>query len=251
MLAAAIIILSPAFLAQTDQPVASFYEKFAAKRNEIQSLHARFTQITSTPDEIITSTGDIYYTSPKRILFRYEDAELHYLIDGLRAYEYDAELQQLQIFDMEDRPEAEAFFLGFEKNADRLSEAYHIRVTEISETGVELELKPRDTESETTFFQSLTLRLRAGDYLPTKIHIVNDDESDVIYDIGDFTVNDPRHKTENLIFLPEGTVIIDNDRYAETVGPGGKSVPPFENDTTAETPASGIDESEETDTNTP
>ena len=251
MVVGAVLSLCTIVLARAEMGIESFYKEFADKRNELETLRAEFTQTTTTPDEVIRSTGTIVYTNPKRILFRYDDPELHYLIDGLRAYEYDAELEQLQIFDMEDRPEAEVIYLGFERNVDRLNEAYHVRVLGISREGVEVELRPRDPGGDATFFQSIRLRLRAEDYLPTEIHIVNDEESDVVYSIGAFEVNDPRQIAENQIFLPEGTVVIDNDRYVETVGPEGKVVPPPIGESEDGAPVSGAAETDSVDGTAP
>ena len=231
------------FAAQNESSFESFLSEFTKTRNELQTLRATFTQTTITPDEEIVSTGTILYTNPKRILFRYDDPELHYLVDGLHAYEYDAELQQLQIFEMEDRPEVEALFLGFENNTKRLREAYRMRIVpaEPGQKGITLELQPKDPDSESAFFETLTLHLREPDFLPESIHIRNDAESSVLYAVGDFALNVSLDPNEARLFLPEGTVIIRNDEYQETVGPGGMYLP---EDTPRAQPDSGTKDGE-------
>ena len=107
---------------------AEFFAEFSARRDATEALQASFVQTTITPDETIVSRGTLVYTKPKRLIFRYEDPPLEYMIDGLRVYEYDPDIEQIQIFELEDRPESEAFYLGFESNADRLQEAYSVRV---------------------------------------------------------------------------------------------------------------------------
>ncbi len=214
----------------------AFFAQFTEQRNSLRQLEARFVQTTITPDETITSSGSIVYARTgdaedefgKRLIFRYDDPELAYMINGQRAYEYDAELKQLQIFDIEDSPAAEVFYLGFDNTTDRLLEAYRVRLLpagEDNEGGVTLELTPKDPESESIFFEKVELRLRKGDLLPTHIHIVNDAESEVDYVVSDFVLREELEPAHIEIVLPEGTDIIDNEEYVETVGVGGKRVP--------------------------
>lgn len=215
------------FSGPMDSSFESFLSDFTKSRASLHTLRATFIQTTTTPDEEIISTGTIVYTSPKRIIFRYDDPELYYMLDGLHAYEYDAELQQLQIFEMEDRPETEALFLGFENNAQRLREAYRVRIlpAEPGEEGVTLELQPKEPDAEMVFFESLTLHLRALDFLPESIYIRNDAESSVRYEVGEYVLNVSLDADEARLFLPEGTVIIRDEEYQETVGPGGTYLP--------------------------
>lgn len=223
------VICLAAILGQPEDSFEAFFAEFAAKRDEVRVLEARFTQKTVTSDETIISTGRILYAKPRRLIFLYDDPELAYIIDGLRGYEYDAELRQLQIFEIEDRPETEAFFLGFEDNAKRLEEAYHIRLLPPKAPGSggkRIELKPKNPDSASAYFEQVTIELRPEDYLPTQIHIVNDEESSVLIDVSDYNVNPAFGPEKTQIFLPEGTDIIENDHHVEKVGPGGKRVPP-------------------------
>ena len=225
-------LIALAFLANAEAeevPVAEFFATFAERRNAIDLIEATFVQTTVTPDEIIVSEGRIVYVRPKRLIFRYDDPQpLVYMIDALRAYEYDPELEQIQIFDLEDRPESEAFYLGFENNVERLQEAYNVRLLPASDPSryaIALEFKPKTDDENEAYFKKVTLQLRRGDFLPAEIYIVNDEESHVEFRISDFTTNGQPDPEKTHITLPEGTVIIDNDRYAGTVGPEGLRLP--------------------------
>ena len=211
-----------------DASLMEFFTTFSESRNAIQLLEAAFVQTTVTPDETIVSEGRIVYARPKRLIFRYDDPPLVYMIDMLRAYEYDPELEQLQIFDLEDRPESEAFYLGFEHNAERLQEAYNVRLLpprDASLYALALEFEPKEEDADEGYFEKITLQLRKGDYLPAEILIINDKESHVEFKVSDFKLNGEPDADKTHIFLPEGTVIVDNDVYAGTVGPEGLQLP--------------------------
>ena len=208
--------------------VADFYTNFAESRNGIRMLEAVFVQTTVTPDEVLVSEGRIVYVRPKRLIFRYDEPKLVYMIDMLRAYEYDPELEQLQIFDLEDRPESEAFYLGFDNNARRLQEAYTVRLLPPKDPELyqfALEFVPKENEEDEAYFEKITLQLRKGDFLPGEIYIKNDAESHVEFKVSDFKLNGEPDPAKTQIHLPEGTVIVDNDVYAGTVGEDGLSLP--------------------------
>lgn len=237
MLITAAVMCLTANLAQAGQASAQvaadptfteFFADFSERRDGIHVLEARFSQVTITPDETITSSGTLLYVKPKRLIFRYKEPELVYIIDGLLTYEYDAELKQLQIFEFEDRPETEALFLGFDDDAERLREAYDIEISRPGneKDGTTIKLTPRTADPEAAYFQYVTLQLRDEDYLPTQIHIQNDAESEVLISVSDFIINRALEPEGAQLLLPEGTDIINSGRYVETVGPEGKRVPP-------------------------
>lgn len=226
MLAWALVL---AVWGQADEPSAmEFFTVFAERRNAIGLLEATFVQMTVTPDEVIVSEGRLVYISPKRLIFSYDDPPLVYMIDKLRAYEYDPELEQVQIFDLEDRPESEAFYLGFENNVERLQEAYNVRLIPPSDAlryAFALEFAPKEDNEEEGYFEKVTLQLRKGDFLPAEILITNDEESHVEFKVSNFRLNGELDAAKTHLFLPEGTVIVDNDLYAGTVGPEGLQLP--------------------------
>lgn len=226
MLAWALVL---AVCGQAEEPSAKdFFSAFAERRNAIELLEATFVQTTVTPDEITISDGQIVYIRPKRLIFSYDDPPLVYMIDKLRAYEYDPELEQVQIFDLEDRPESEAFYLGFENNVERLQEAYNLRLVaprDASLYAIALEFAPKEDNEEEGYFEKVTLQLRKGDFLPAEILITNDKESHVEFKVSNFRLNGEPDAAKTHLFLPEGTVIVDNDLYAGTVGPEGLQLP--------------------------
>ncbi len=205
-----------------------FFAEFAEKRDGIRTLEARFTQESVVPEETLYSAGRLIYVKPKRIVFRYEAPEPTYLIDGLRAYEYEPDLKQVQVYLLEDNPQTEALFLGFDEDTKRLRDAYEVELFEPAEEpegarGVVL--RPKNARDEEAYFEKVTLFLRAEDYLPYRIHIVNDAESHVTIRVADFVVNGASAPAQGQIMLPEGTTIIEDDEIVETVGRGGKLVP--------------------------
>ena len=218
--------------AQTITDLDQFFTEFAKKREGIQLLRAPFTQLSVTPDERITLTGHIIYARPKRIILYYDGTgdgggdAMVYVTDGKVYYEYDEESRQLQSWAIEDRPETEALFLGFSDDSARLREAYEmtLRPPEDSGGGVELVLRPLDPDSGESGFEKIVLQLREEDLLPTKIHLVNDDESNTTILVGAFAINQG-DGSEATLLVPEGTEVLHDGEYVETAGPGGVRIP--------------------------
>lgn len=206
-----------------------FFDQFSQRRDAIGSLQARYVQTTVTPDEVTVSEGTLVYTKPKRLIFRYKDPQLAYMIDGLRVYEYDPDLEQIQIFELEDKPESEAFYLGFESNADRLQEAYDVTVlppddAEKHAIAISFTPKPKEDGDE-PFFQRVLIQLRKDDLLPSTILIVNDAESSTSFSVMDYRLNPELPEAVSHILVPEGTTIVENDDYVGEAGPGGQTFP--------------------------
>lgn len=217
--------------AQSPLDLDEFFVEFAQKREKIQRLRAPFTQLTVTPDETFTSTGHIIYARPKQMILYYDGGEdggdaVVYVTDGKVYYEYDEESRQLQSWEIEDRPDTEALFLGFSDDSARLREAYQIilRPPEDAGGGVELELRPLDPGSGESEFEKIVLQLREEDLLPAKIHLVNDAESNTTIVIGVFAIN-RAEGSEVFLLVPEGTEILHDEEYVETAGPGGVRIP--------------------------
>ena len=213
-------------LSQPDVAFDEFFTEFVKQRNSLELIEARFVQTTRTPDETMVSKGTLVYSNPRRLLFRYDDPEVVFIIAGLRGYEYDAELAQLQIFELEDSAETEALYMGFDDSAERLQKAYDIRLVEAKE-GAEMavELRPRSEFGKTPLFERVELQLREGDLLPISILIRDDAESDVSYEIKDIRVNEDAQGTMREFVVPEGTRVIENEDFVLTVGEDGLRVP--------------------------
>jgi outer membrane lipoprotein-sorting protein len=231
---AALIVLAsigaadaPAAAPASDATLDAFFADFARKRDAVLSLEARFTQKNVSPEEVVESSGSIVYVRPQHIVFRYDkpDAGTTYLMHGHRVYEYEPDVKQLQIYDLEKNPRTEIFFLGFDDNTTALRQAYDLDLFETDEKPLGsrgISLRPKDPDSP---FREVKLYLRDTDYLPYRVHIMNDDDSEVVMSITDFAINGKLDPGKTRISLPEGTKIIDNDQVVETVGPQGKAVP--------------------------
>jgi len=212
----------------------AFFEEFSAKRDEIQTLEARFQQKNVTPEETRATGGSIIYANPRRIVFRYLEPErgATYVVDEYRAYEYIPEIEQVEIHNIRDNPQAEIFFLGFEDNAEQLQQAYNLELFDpagtaesVPEAARGLAIRPKPKNDEPLPFKEVRLYLREKDYLPVRIHVINDEESQTFIDISAFTINQPLPPEKAQIQLPEGVKVIEDGRLVETVGAGGKNLP--------------------------
>jgi outer membrane lipoprotein-sorting protein len=204
------------------------FKLFSEGRGDIESMQARFTQMTMTPEEDIESTGSIVYVSPKRIIFRYDDPPIAYMIDESNFYEYDEELEQFSSYDIQGRPEAEAFFLGLSNNTEKVKESYDLELlpAENPETDAfSLQLVPIPVEGEESIFEKVTLQLRKGDFLPAKVHIVNGEDSQVFFSLEGFVLNEDLPRDLSHVFVPEDTDLLIDDVALDPVGPGGRYLP--------------------------
>ena len=222
------IFAAAALCAAPDTDVDAFFKEFSAKRDGVVALDAAFTQTTKLPDEELTTKGSLIFIKPRRIIFHTDDPERTTLVDDRRGYEYDPEIKQLQIFDIEDNPQADIFFLGFNSNTETLRQAYDLTLFDVPDDprGKKgLRIKPKAQSKEQAYFVEVNLFLRDEDYLPYRIHIRNDEESQVFIEVE--SIDKAFRPTPQLtqIFLPENTKVVENDRVVETVGPGGKRMP--------------------------
>lgn len=206
----------------------TFLEVYGQERDALTTMQARFVQWTYTPEEDIQSTGTVTFVRPKRIIFRYDDPPLSYMIDDTHAYEYDEELEQILIYDIAGQPESEAFFMGMESDIGEIREAYAIEVLppeDAIEGATAVRLTPHPSEDMEPLFEYVVLQMRTEDYLPTQILIRNDDESRVEYTLTDFTKNETLEPDQAQIFVKERTDIVVNDVALEPAGEDGHFFP--------------------------
>ena len=235
-------VLLASMAAEAPPDFDAFFEEFKAKRDGIRVLEADFIQRTILPDEVLTSRGTLLYAKPRRIVYRTQQPHRATLIDGRRGYEYEPDIKQLVIYDLEDRPEADIFFLGFDDDTEALREAYDVNVFTIEgeERGSQgIVVRPKDPAAADAYFVEVSLYLRDEDYLPYRIRIVNDEESQVITEVQDIEVNHDPAPVRTQISLAPGTKIIENDTVVEVVGEEWKEVPEplhFGPDTSEEAP---------------
>ncbi len=228
MISAWVFMLATACAAAPDTDVDAFFREFSAKRDGVVALDASFTQKTKLPDEELTTKGSLVFVKPRRIIFHTDDPERTTLVDDRSGYEYDPEIKQLQIFDIEDNPQADIFFLGFNSNTETLRKAYDLTLFEITDDprgrhGIKI--RPKAQSKEQAYFVEVNLYLRDEDYLPYRIHIRNDEESQVFIEVESIDKSFRPGPQLTQIFLPQDTKVVQNDRVIETVEAGGKRVP--------------------------
>jgi outer membrane lipoprotein-sorting protein len=216
--------------------VDAFFAEFVAKRDSIRVLEAGFSQTNMLPEEESKTTGRLTYVQPRRIVFRYEGEEAGsvFMVDDGRVFEYQPDLEQLEIRDLTDDPQSEVFFLGFDANTDGLKEGFDITVTDVDPAACPpdaagavkaVTLRPKPRPDSPTPFQEVTLYVREEDYLPVLIHVINDAESQVRISVTQFKINPELPAGADRIALPEGVKVFENDQLKLTVGPNGTSVP--------------------------
>ena len=205
----------------------AFFNDFREKRDGIGALRAAFVQRTLLPDEVVTTEGVVYYSKPRRILFKTRSPETAIMVDGRRGYEYDAEIRQVTIFNIENNPRADIFFMGFDEDTETLRRAYDVSLMIVEDPRGRkgIKITPRADSEEEAYFMEVNLYLRDEDYLPYRIHIVNDAESQLFLDIEEIETSDKPDPEQARIFVPEGVVVILDDRILDRVGADGMYLP--------------------------
>jgi outer membrane lipoprotein-sorting protein len=229
-----ITALLAVFAAVETESVDAFLKELEAKRDKLQVVQARIHRENITPDGVFEAEGTMLYAHPRRIVFRYEDPTVtDLLIDNLRVYRYDEDMEQLLIDDLEDDPATEALYIGFERDLKRLREAFDVSlfIPEVKEGAVKgLLLRPREAGEEdeagpAATFESVYLYLREEDYLPTRVIVVNDADSQVEMRMSEYRVNQRIDPAQTQFRIPEGTVIIENQESFEEAPEGGLLLP--------------------------
>lgn len=238
---AALLVLVAALSADPPE-FDAFFKQFAEKRSGIQVLEAQIVERTSQFEEVSNRSGRVVFGKPRRIVFRYSEADPVMLIDDRRVYEFDPQEEQLQIYDIDDSPEASIFFLGFDDNPGALREAYDVRLFSVeNEQGTQgIAIKPFKENQENAPFQEVSIYLRNSDFLPYRIHITFDDDTWMVTEFSNYKVNQGLEPSETQIRVPAGTRIIENGEVTlHAVPEGGVLMPPESIDTgkPADTPA--------------
>lgn len=230
MIASAALVALSAFAAE--QSVDDFFAEFVAKREHIQTLTANFRQDNITPDETRSSGGKIVFVKPKQLRIEYMDPKIVYAVDGSRVYNYEADLEQVQVYDVEDSPQLDAFFVGFDNDPKRLRDAYDVSLSDAPEGSCGqrvLKLVPKKPASEDEAlsqpYREIRLLLRNVDLLPCKIEAISDDQTSFVMEIGDYLINAAGPNPSVRFHVPEGTKIIVNETDVSRVGTGGKDLP--------------------------
>lgn len=223
----AIVMAAVALMAQPDS-VDAFYKEFAQRRADISTLRANYTERTMTPEETFETEGVLIYAKPRRIVRRMAPPENTVLIvDDRRVFQYEPEIKQLVAYRLDDDPRANLLFLGFDSDIDALREAYQVSLFSVEEQasgkkGILIQPKPGEGDA---WFKEVNLYLDDKDYLPYRIRMVNEDDSQVIIEVKDLKKNPKLDPSETQALVAEGTKVIEDDKVVETVAAGGKLVP--------------------------
>lgn len=254
----AVFLLAAAFLAGPSSPEA-FFEEFAGKRQGIETLQANFVQVSILPDERLSTDGSLLYSKPRRILYRTENPERSTLVDGRYGYEYEPDIKQLVMYDLEEYPQVDAFFLGFDEDITSLRKSYQVETFEVKngdeagKRGIKLKPKPEDVDD--AFFREVFIYLRDKDLLPYRILIDNEEDSQTVIEIdqSSYVINGKVSPKQTQIFVAQDTDVVLNDEVIRTVGEGGEYLPdPAPNASTPDAPAEDATPSDKPSTeNTP
>ena len=224
-----VLTLVCAFLAAPNPE--AFFKEFAEKRQGIETLQAKFVQVSILPEERLSTSGSLLYSKPRRILYRTEDPARSTLVDGRYGYEYEPGIKQLAMYDLEQYPQVDAFFLGFDEDLDTLRKVYQLDVFTIKggdESGKRgIRFKPKPGEEDDAYFREIAIYLRDKDLLPYRIKIDNEEDSQTIIEIdqSSYVINGKVDAKDTQIFAAEGTDVVLNDEVIRTVGQGGEYLP--------------------------
>lgn len=233
-------------LSASDKSVDAFFSEFVSKREHIQTITAEFVQENINPDETMRSAGRIVYVKPKQLLFEYRDPAILYAVDGLRVYQYEPDLEQVQVYEIEDSPQADAFFIAFDSDTRRLREVYDVATEEAKpgDCGARVlkltpKTSPNSDEDGEHPYAAIYLYLNAETLLPCRIRAVDDAGAEVLINIQNYVVNDSASTPSISFRVPEGTKIVENDgERVITAGPGGLTLPQQLGSTPAPAPPS-------------
>ncbi|MBP8130483.1 MAG: outer-membrane lipoprotein carrier protein LolA [Candidatus Hydrogenedentes bacterium] len=229
MIGAACFVAAAAMLA-AEPDFDAFVKEFAGKREGVRSLQARFTELSLLPDERLETQGSLLYAKPRRIIYRTDEPERVTLVDGRYGYEYEPEIKQLMMYDLEEYPQVDAFFLGFDEDIEALAQSYLVEAFTVVEDGRRsrgIKLKPKPEDKDDAFFSEVAIYLRESDFLPFRIYIDNEEDSKTIIEIDEssYVINGALSEEETQLFVAEGTDIILNNEVLRTVGAGGERIP--------------------------
>lgn len=199
----------------------AFFEAFKAKRENVSSVQARFVETTTLPDETYTAAGAITFAKPRRMVRVTESPQATMVVDETTVYEYEPEIKQLDIYSIEDGPDAEILFFGFDENLEKLKASYEVSLFDPKEDdprgGKGLLIEPQQIHLEDAAFLEVALYLREDDYLPYKLRIVTDQDSHVILEISDIKVNASLPESAKTFEVAAGTKVIHNNKVVTTL----------------------------------
>lgn len=192
-------------------PTDDFLRDFENQRGKVTSYSARFVQKKTLAlfDESKISSGSVLYKAPRQMLWKYEAPDKTQMrIDEESVAFFFPDLEQIEIYALEQSQGASYFFFAFEASADELKEKFDITVdTAAADTANRVRLVPKGVPL-TSQLNDLTLWLRETDFLPQKILIneLSGDSTEI--ELSGINANEPIDDDELKFNAPEGTEII-------------------------------------------
>ena len=220
------ILLGTLFPTATTLTYEEFTTQFEEKRKDIQVVEARYRQSDMYPGEVMQTTKNLLYIRPRRLVLW--DEESTQLIDNKRFYEYEPLVRQLEITDFDENPLADIIFAAFDESVDHLADTYDLAiftVLEYDEGSHGLRIRPLPDTSAAEYFQEATIYLRDEDFLPYRILIEHDADTQRLFEIYDYRVNHEYDPEDTRIVVAPGTRIILNNQPIDTVGDVEQRIP--------------------------
>ncbi|HOV33559.1 MAG TPA: outer membrane lipoprotein carrier protein LolA [Candidatus Hydrogenedens sp.] len=210
-----------------DKELNDFFKKYTEAREKIDILVAKFIQKSIYPDETYITSGKLIFVKPRRLVFYTEDPQKYTVIENKKIYEYEPDIKQITIYDLDDQIDTELFFLAFAQDLNELRKKYHVVPIQLSDergkNGVSI--KPFKENEEDAQFEEIVLYLRDDNFLPYRLRIVNKDDAQTIVDFEKMEINGKISLEDTQIYLPSGTNVIENDVQKEIVSGDGKRIP--------------------------
>ncbi len=192
-------------------PTDDFLRDFEKQRKIVTSYSARFVQKKTLAlfDEEKISSGSVLYKAPRQMLWKYEVPDKTQMrIDEESVSFFFPDLEQIEVYTLEQSQGASYFFFAFEAAADELKENFDITVdAETADTVNCVRLVPK-ADPLASQLNGITLWLRKTDFLPQKIRIneLSGDSTEI--ELSDIRANEPIADNELKFNAPEGTEII-------------------------------------------
>jgi outer membrane lipoprotein-sorting protein len=203
-----LLIAVPCHVARADGN--AFFEKLDEQRKNVQSFSARFVQKKTIIffDEQKVSTGSVLYKTPRQMLWKYETPDKTQMrIDSEAVSFYFPELEQIEIYPVEQGDKASPLFFAFEATADEIKRTFEIAVVFADAGLCRVELFPK-AETMAASLKSVVLWLDESDYLPRRIMVreISGDKTEI--ELTDVRINEPVADKDLTFNAPEGTPII-------------------------------------------
>ena len=208
---AVILLCAHSIVEANGVDIDGFLNNFEKQRGDVNTYSARFVQEKTIAlfDERKVSSGVILYKAPRQMLWKYETpdkTQMH--MDGESVSFYFPDLEQIEVYGMEDNSGASHFFFAFEASADELKENFDITLGASGDEHVNMVQFRPTSEPTASQLQNITLWLRKSDYLPQRIliHELSGDSTKI--ELSEILVNRPLSDKELKFDAPEGTEII-------------------------------------------